>query len=64
MSATELLDRVEVARRLGVAPSTVGVWTREGRIPAIRLSPKVVRYLWSDVLRALREHTTPKGGRP
>lgn len=58
--ATELLDATELARRLGVRPSTVREWGRSNRIPKRRLSYKVVRYDMEDVLRALdKSHVTP-----
>jgi predicted site-specific integrase-resolvase len=50
----ELLTAEQLAGRLHVKPNTVRVWTRRGRIPAVKLSPKVVRYEWAAVLAALR----------
>jgi excisionase family DNA binding protein len=38
-----LLDAHEVAQRLGVSVHAVRVWTRRGRLPAVRLG-RVVRY--------------------
>lgn len=52
--APELLDKSEVADRLGVAPETVTRWAREGRIPEVRLSPKVRRFIYEDIIAALR----------
>jgi hypothetical protein len=52
----DLLSRAELADRLRVMPSTVGRWTRLGRIPARRLSSKVVRYDLAAVLSALDAH--------
>lgn len=49
----DLLTRPELAARLGVRPDTIARWTRAGRIPARRLSPKVVRYDLAAVLAAL-----------
>jgi predicted site-specific integrase-resolvase len=61
----DLLSRAELATRLGVRPTTIGRWTRSGRIPARRLSPKVVRYDLAAVLAALEGHSeaTGQGGR-
>ena len=50
----DVIDRPMLARRLGVADSTVEAWTREKRIPCLRPSRKVIRYSWSAVLAALR----------
>jgi len=44
MSETDLLTAEELAARLHVRPSTVREWARRRRIPAVRLSPKVVRF--------------------
>ena len=49
----DLLTRAELAARLGVRPTTIGQWTRTGRIPARRLTPKVVCYDLAAVLAAL-----------
>ena len=49
----ELLTADELAERLKVSPDTVKVWARVGRIPAVRLSPKVLRFDLSAVLGAL-----------
>ncbi|HTU19230.1 MAG TPA: helix-turn-helix domain-containing protein [Gemmataceae bacterium] len=54
MIDTELLTAIQLAERLNLRPSTVRVWARRGRIPAVRLSPKVVRFDWLAVLTALR----------
>jgi hypothetical protein len=56
-ATTELLTRADLAARLGVRPHTIGIW-RAGRIPARRLSPKVVRYDLDAVLRALEARQT------
>lgn len=56
----ELLTAEELARRLRVSPETVRAWARRGYIPALRLSPKVIRYNAEAVLAALS--TTPAKG--
>lgn len=53
MSHRELLTAEELARRLRVKPRTIRQWSRSGRIPAIRLSPKVVRYELEAVVNAM-----------
>ena len=50
----DLLTAPELAVRLRVKPSTVLGWQRTGRIPAIRLSHKVLRFNFTDVLAALK----------
>lgn len=54
----DLMTRDDLAARLGVRPATVSRWTRTGRIPARRLSPKVIRYRLADVLAALEAPRT------
>lgn len=58
--ATELLTAQELAKRLRVSPETVRAWSRRGMIPALRLSPKVIRYNPEAVLAAL-DNTPAKG---
>lgn len=61
MNGTELLTADELADRLQLRPSTIRRWAREGRIPAVRVTAKVVRYDLADVLRAIREGQQPQG---
>lgn len=42
-----------IAERLQVQPDIVRVWSRRGRIPVIRITPKVVRYDFAAVLARL-----------
>lgn len=60
MSDTELLTVEQLAERLHLRPRTVQEWSRQGRIPAVRLSAKVVRYKWQDVLAALPDDPEPE----
>lgn len=55
----DLLTANELAERLRLRPRTIREWARRGLIPAIRLSPKVVRYELAAVLEAM---TTRQGG--
>lgn len=41
---SDLITAEELAEKLKISPRTVRVWTRAGLIPAVRISPKVVRY--------------------
>ena len=51
---TDLLTVNELAARLKVRPSTVRTWMHRGVIPAIRLTPKVVRFDLDQVVEAMR----------
>lgn len=51
----ELLTADELANVLDVRPGTIRRWTRDGIIPEIRISAKVRRYCYADVLNALRK---------
>jgi excisionase family DNA binding protein len=44
-----LMTVTEVARYLGVTPHTVYRWIAQGRLPAVRYSPKVIRIRRSDL---------------
>jgi excisionase family DNA binding protein len=48
----------ELAKRLRVTPDTIRAWGRLGRIPVLRLSPKVVRYNPQAVFAALVNGST------
>lgn len=51
-AATELFTAEELANRLRVRPDTVRNWARRGLIPAVRLSPKVIRFDLAAVVEA------------
>jgi excisionase family DNA binding protein len=53
--AQEILTANELADRLQLKPGTVRSWAREGRIPALRPTPKVLRFELQRVLEALRK---------
>ena len=57
----DLLTAAELADRLRVRPSTILDWQRSGRIPSIRLSHKVLRFNWAEVLAALNRPQTARG---
>jgi excisionase family DNA binding protein len=54
MDARELLTADEVAKRLRLQPCTIQKWARCGRIPAIHLTSKVVRFDMAAVIAAIR----------
>ena len=51
----DLLTAEQLAERLRVKPRTVKEWLRAGRIPAARLTPKVIRYDLEQVVAALKQ---------
>jgi excisionase family DNA binding protein len=55
------LTAAELAKRLRVKPSTVLDWQRTGRIPAIRITNKVLRFNLAEVMSALRRATSDEG---
>jgi len=61
MSDLELLTVNQLAARLNVRPRTVKDWVQRGRIPVIRLSPKVLRFSWEAVLVALSQLSSQPG---
>ena len=60
---SDLLTADEVGQRIKVRPSTVLTWSRRGRIPALRISPKVLRFRLADVLAALEGRQEAAGQR-
>jgi excisionase family DNA binding protein len=54
MLGTELLTKTQLAARLSVAPRTVQAWARSGKIPAVKITAKVVRFDWQAVVAAIR----------
>ena len=53
----ELLTAAELAARLRVRPDTLKAWSRRGCIPAVRITPKVVRFDLDAVLASLKTTT-------
>lgn len=58
--ANDLLTAEQLADRLRVKPGTVKRWHREGRIPAIRLTPKVLRFDLEEVVSMLTQRQQRK----
>ncbi len=50
---TELLTSQELAAVLKVRAETVRRWSRDGKIPQVRISRRVRRFIWADVQQAL-----------
>jgi excisionase family DNA binding protein len=57
----ELLTCEELAERLRLRPSTVRASARTGRIPAVRVGPKVIRFDYQQVGQVLQS-ASPGGG--
>ncbi len=49
----------EAANLLGVSTRTVYGWTRDGRIPSVRLGPKLLRVPTEQLMELAREQQTP-----
>ncbi len=58
-SREEFLTARQLAALLQVSESTVRRLAREGRIPAVRLTPRLTRFHLSSVLEALDGSTQP-----
>jgi predicted site-specific integrase-resolvase len=51
----DLLDSEQLGAKLGLTAATIRRLARRGRIPAIRINSKVIRYDGDEVLRHLRQ---------
>jgi len=51
MQTTEdvFLTEEQVAARIGVQPTTIKLWRKEGKIKACKISQRVRRYHWPSV---------------
>jgi excisionase family DNA binding protein len=57
----DLLTAEQLAERLGVKPRTIREWFRAGLIPASRLTRKVIRYDFGQVVTALEQRQEAGG---
>ena len=55
MSQTEFLTVAELAKVLKVSESTVYEWTKKGRLRAVRLGRKTIRFRLCDALEDLQK---------
>jgi len=55
----KLLTVEEMAARMQVKPTTIRFWARAGVIPALRITPKIVRFDPEAVLAAINERQEP-----
>jgi len=62
--ATRLITTSELASRLGVTSDTIRKWTREGRIPCLRVGQKTLRFDADAVMAALsaNDRSATEGG--
>jgi excisionase family DNA binding protein len=58
----KLLTAKEIARELNVSPSTITDWGRQGKIPRVKVSHKIIRYDPEAVQSALLKMAADKGG--
>ena len=61
MESDGLLTIEEVALRLNLSPKTVAGWHRAGLIPRVKITQRVIRLSWTEVVAALRRNAD-KGG--
>lgn len=54
MNEQNLINSVELAKRLDVAPDTINRWRRDGVIPSILINEKTIRYDVDDVINSLK----------
>jgi excisionase family DNA binding protein len=59
---TDTLTTAEVAAYLRVKPKTIRQWAHDGKLPAIRIGRKTLRFHLPDVLAALRAPNAKGGG--
>jgi excisionase family DNA binding protein len=55
------LTAAELAQRLRVTSTTVLRWHRAGKIPAVKISAKVLRFDVAEVMAALRRSASSEG---
>jgi excisionase family DNA binding protein len=60
MSHTDdILDQRGVAELVKVSKRTIQSWSKDGKIPVIRIAPRVIRYSRSAILKWLEEKSQP-----
>lgn len=61
MQERELLTSDELSARLKVRPDTIREWSRNGLIPSVRITAKVVRFDYGAVVAKLKEQSCESG---
>lgn len=56
-----LLTADELAERLAVSPRTVIEWANAGLIPEVRLSERIRRFDYGEVINAIRQRSSARG---
>ena len=56
-----LMTAEQLAETLAVSPATIREWARQKIIPAVHVSPRVIRFDWNAVLRELAKRQTGIG---
>ncbi len=51
----KLVTAEEIAQELKVSPSTITEWGRQGTIPRVKISPKIIRYDKDNTLLVLSQ---------
>ena len=54
----KIVTAAELAEQLSLKAKTIRDWARQGKIPALRMSPKVIRFDPDEVIRALKPGPT------
>ncbi len=56
----KLLTAEDMAQELDVSPSTITEWGRQGKIPRVKISPKIIRYDKDAILHVLLQEPVVK----
>jgi excisionase family DNA binding protein len=58
--ATDYLTTAELAQRLRLSPETIRQMAGTGKIPSLRISPKVIRFDLQAVTQAIQKRSTQR----
>ena len=64
MADEPLIDKNELARRLGLSPEAVMRRFRQGILPGYHLGARTVRFDWGEVRQTLSPKAPPKAPQP
>lgn len=62
MTDKRLLTKDEASEFLGITPRTLARWTADGRVPAVRVGPRCVRYDTQDLERFIEANKSTGPG--
>ena len=54
----KIVTAEELAEQLSLKPKTIHDWARQGKIPSLRISPKVIRFEMEAVLAVIKRTAT------